>query len=85
MKVETASAVFTSGCAAPTNRPHRQRRRAPGIEIRCDAGFVVTPGTYSPWGAWTCDTNGPHLADVDQLRAAWRHVSTGTAQTGHAR
>lgn len=28
---------------------------APGIDVRADAGFIVAPGTTTPWGSWEVD------------------------------
>jgi hypothetical protein len=42
---------------------------APGIDVRADAGFVVAPGTTTPWGSWetVCDASDITTLPADVL------------------
>jgi putative DNA primase/helicase len=50
------------------------------IEVRADGGFVVAPGTFTPWGSWTVreGTNGKPPAWPDWLAARLNGHKTGT-------
>jgi len=39
---------------------------APGVEVRADAGYVIAPGTRSPWGDWAIEesTSGGAVAPL---------------------
>lgn len=49
---------------------------AAGIEVRCDSGYVVAPGTTSPWGSWTRDPASSRLSEVEELPARWAEKLT---------
>lgn len=54
---------------------------APNVEIRSDAGYVVAPGTVSPWGVW-----GPLYAldngDPPEELPAWAYEALGASLAG---
>lgn len=55
---------------------------APGIEIRCDRGYVVAPGTVTSWGSWTRDKTTSKLADVEQYPDNWAARLNGRQPDG---
>ena len=71
MTVTTAS----GGLHIWFKRPHDQeignRSIAPGIDVRCDAGFVVAPGVTTPWGSWERNPDSPRLSETSRLPEAW--------------
>ena len=71
MKVTTASGGFHLFFKRPTEEPIGNLSLAPGVEIRCDSGFVVAPGVTSPWGNWERDPDSPRLSETPQLPEAW--------------
>lgn len=44
---------------------------APGVEIRCDAGWVVAPGVSTEWGEWRWDRSTPRIEEAPRLPDAW--------------
>lgn len=44
---------------------------APGVEIRCDKGYVVAPGVTSMWGDWKFDPTTPKFAETPPLPPKW--------------
>lgn len=44
---------------------------AHSIDIRCDKGYVVAPGCWSPWGAWKWDNTTPKVEDTPKLPHKW--------------
>lgn len=52
-----------------------------GIDVRADDGYVVAPGTVTPWGVWEWDGDDIHAAPAPEVPAWTRqrlHTSTGT-------
>lgn len=55
---------------------------APGIEVRCDSGYVVAPGVRSPWGAWTWDETTPRFVDTATIPDSWAGKLNGHRPDG---
>jgi hypothetical protein len=51
--VDTASGGTHRWLAKPEGVPVGNPDLADHIEVRADAGWVVAPGTFTPWGSWT--------------------------------
>jgi putative DNA primase/helicase len=51
--VDTASGGVHRWLAKPQGVHVGNPDLADGIEVRADAGWVVAPGTFTPWGSWT--------------------------------
>src|SRR4029453_2259287 len=51
--VDTASGGVHRWLAKPQGVHVGHPDLADGIEVRADAGWVVAPGTFTPWGSWT--------------------------------
>lgn len=71
MTVKTPSGGLHLWFRRPHDGPIGNRSLAPGVEVRCDAGFVVAPGVTSPWGSWERDPESPHLSETPELPKAW--------------
>jgi bifunctional DNA primase/polymerase-like protein len=57
VRVTTGSGGAHIWLRRPPGRKIGSGQLAKDIDVRCDAGFVVAPGTTTTWGAWTF--NGP--------------------------
>ena len=71
MTVKTASGGFHLWFQRPHEGHIGNRNLAPGVEVRCDAGYVVAPGVSSPWGSWQRDPDSPRLSETPPLPQAW--------------
>ena len=72
VRVRTASDGFHIWLKRPKGLDHIGNSPfGPGIDIRCDAGWVVAPKTFSPWGSWTKDAASALFSEFEQLPAAW--------------
>jgi hypothetical protein len=47
------------------------RDLAPGINVRADAGWVVAPGTVTPWGRWEWEDGTDPREGCRPLRVQW--------------
>ena len=71
MTVKTASGGFHLWFQRPYDDHIGNLNLAPGVEVRCDAGFVVAPGVSSPWGSWQQDPDSLRLSETPPLPQAW--------------
>ena len=71
MTVKTASGGFHLWFRRPDGGHIGNGNLAPGVEVRCDAGFVVAPGVSSPWGSWQRDPDSLRLSETPPLPQAW--------------
>jgi hypothetical protein len=89
VRVVTASGGAHIWLAKPNGQKISSAMLAKGIDVRGDNGFVVAPGTVTPWGEWAFD--GPDFLDggdvatsprwiLDQLAARARGNCVGDAE-----
>jgi hypothetical protein len=71
MKVHTVSGGFHLWFRRPTKDHIGNRSLALGVEVRCDAGYVVAPGVSTPWGSWEREPDSPRLSDTPILPERW--------------
>lgn len=69
MVVDTASGGLHVWLRRPYEAHIGNSPIAPHIDIRCDAGYVVAPGTTSRWGDWRKSVGT--LAEAEQMPANW--------------
>jgi putative DNA primase/helicase len=76
---ETVRAVTASGgghiwLRKPDDRTVDNTALAPGVDVRGDNGYIVAPGTTSPWGNWEFD--GPSFLDGAIVEESPQWVTT---------
>ncbi len=72
MRVDTASGGWHYWLKRPPGVTHIDNRKlAPGLDIRADAGYVVAPGVKTPWGEWKRDQTTARATATPVMPANW--------------
>ena len=55
---------------------------APGVEVRCDSGYVVAPGVKTEWGEWKRDPTTARVTATPPLPPRWAGKLNGLNADG---
>ena len=58
---------------------------APGINVRADDGWVVAPGTTTPWGSWEFEEGTGLAGDAPLPAWALERLASTNGHTGHSK
>ncbi len=83
-RVDTASGGWHHWLKRPPGVDHiGNANLAPGVEIRCDSGYVVAPGTKTPWGEWKRDKTTSLTSATPTLPPRWASRLNGLNADGN--
>lgn len=69
--VVSASKGFHYWFEKPTSDPIGNFHYTPAVEVRSDAGWIVAPGTVTPWGEWITQAGGVPFDQIPTLPEGW--------------